>query len=84
MSAGIAKIILRHRNRILDENPEIEWYSGGELYTHPTRIKLNGIWEDVLQYERITRENPRQQRETVFRCRIGDDYIVEVTICHGL
>jgi len=80
---GDARIIIRQGSRILDESPEIEWYSGGELYTHPKRIKINGIWEDVFQYEKLLKENEKQQRETVFRCHIGDNRIVEVVISQG-
>jgi len=75
-----AKIIIRHANRVLDENPEIEWYSGGESHTHPVRIKINGIWEHVFHYEKIVREDSRQQREIVFRCHIGDNRIIETVI----
>jgi hypothetical protein len=78
-----ARIIIRQGSRVLDKNPEIEWYSGKETYTHPVRIKINGIWEDVFQYEKIIRENTQQQRETVFRCHIGDNRIIEVVISQG-
>ncbi|MCK4250403.1 hypothetical protein KAX97_03095 [candidate division WOR-3 bacterium] len=58
---------------------EVEWYSGGKLYTHPKRIKVNGIWEDVFQYERIVREDAAtKKREIIFRCHIGDNRFVEV------
>lgn len=62
----------------------VEWYSGGELYTHPKRIKVNGIWEDVFQYERIVREDgATKKREIIFRCHIGDNRFVEVLVeCH--
>ena len=77
------KITLRQGHRILDENPEIEWYSGSELYTHPTRIKINGVWEDVFHYERSIREDNQQQRQLVFRCHIGDNRIIEAVINLG-
>jgi len=78
-----ARIMIRQGNQVLDENPEIEWYSGSESYTHPVRIKINGIWEDVFQYEKILRENMQQQREIVFRCHIGDNRIIETIISQG-
>lgn len=57
----------------------VEWYSGSKLYTHPKRIKVNGIWEDVFQYERIVREDAAtKKREIIFRCHIGDKRFVEV------
>ena len=74
------RITLRRGHRILAENPEIEWYSGTELYTHPIRIKIKGIWEDVFQYDRILRENTKRQREIVFRCHIGDNRIIVVMV----
>lgn len=80
MNNGTVRITIRHGSRILDESPEIEWYSGGESYTHPVRIKINGIWEDVFQYEKILRENTQQQREIVFRCHIGDNRVIEAVI----
>ena len=80
MKYGGARIIIRQGNQILDENPEIEWYSGGELYTHPKRIKINGVWEDVFHYEKILKENKQQKREIVFRCHIGDNRIIETVI----
>ena len=58
---------------------EVEWYSGKELHTHPTRIKINGIWEEVFSYEKIIREdNITKKREIVFRCHIGDNRVVEI------
>jgi len=62
-------------------NIDVEWYSGGELYTHPKRIKVNETWEDVFQYERIVREDAAtKKREIVFRCHIGDNRIIEVVV----
>ena len=62
-------------------NIEVEWYSGKELYTHPKRVKINGVWEDVFQYERKIREDKAtKKREIVFRCHIGDNRIIETVI----
>lgn len=61
------------------EDIDVEWHSGGDLYTHPRRIKVNGIWEEVFHYERIMREDASSKtRELVFRCHIGDNRIVVV------
>ena len=58
---------------------EVEWYSGKDLYTHPRRVKVRGVWEDVFHYEKIVREDIKEgKREIVFRCHIGDNRIVEV------
>jgi hypothetical protein len=73
------KIILKYQNKVI-ENAQVEWYSGNELYTHPRRIKINGIWEDVFQYDRISRENTDRQREIAFRCHIGDNRFVKIII----
>lgn len=77
----ISRVILRYGNQIL-KNPEIEWYSGTELYTRPKRVKINEIWEDICQYEKSIRENTKGQREVVFRCHIGDNRIIEVVIAY--
>lgn len=77
-----SKVILRQGNQTIEKG-EVEWYSGSELYTHPRRIKINGIWEDVFQYEKIVRENAQKQREIVFSCHIGDNRIVEAVIKQG-
>lgn len=80
MKNAYPKIALKQGTHVLEENAEVEWYSGREVYTHPRRIKINGVWEDVFQHEKIVRENGQQQRETVFCCHIGDNRIVEVII----
>jgi hypothetical protein len=60
---------------------EVDWYSGKELYTHPTRIKINGIWEEVFHYEKIIREDTvTKKREIIFRCHIGDNRTIEITV----
>jgi hypothetical protein len=58
---------------------EVEWYSGGELYTRPRRLKVDGIWYEVFQYEKSVREDAAtKKRELVFRCHIGDNRIIEI------
>ena len=58
---------------------EVEWYSGKELYTYPRRIKVDGVWEEVFQYEKKIQEDAvTKKREIVFRCHIGDNRIVEI------
>ncbi len=74
-----SRVISKYGNQIL-ENPEIEWYSGAELYTRPKHIKINEIWEEIFQYDKSIRENTAGQREIVFRCHIGDNRIIEVVI----
>ncbi len=66
-------------NRKLPKDAEVEWYSGGELHSHPKRIKVNGVWEEVFHYEKSVREDATmKRRKTIFRCHIGDNRIVEV------
>ncbi|MGB7055472.1 MAG: hypothetical protein WBE28_09150 [bacterium] len=74
-----SKVILRQGNQTI-ENGEVEWYSGSESYSHPERIKIKGVWEDVFQYEKKIRENLKRQREIVFRCHIGDNRIIVVVL----
>jgi hypothetical protein len=74
------RITLKYGHRILEENAEVEWYSGSELHTHPSRIKINGFWKDVVHYDKIVREDTKHQREIVFRCHIGDNRFVEIII----
>jgi hypothetical protein len=68
----------RNRKKKFDVE-EVEWYSGKDLYTHPKRVKVEGVWEDVFHYEKLIREDTQEgRREIVFRCHIGDNRIVEV------
>ena len=58
---------------------DVEWYSGKEAQTHPKRIKIKGVWEDVFSYEKIIKEDAKTgKRKTIFRCHIGDNRIVSV------
>jgi hypothetical protein len=67
------------------KNIEVEWYSGRELYTHPKRVKVDGVWEEVFSYEKSIREHRvTKKREVVFRCHIGDNRTIEITIPHTL
>ncbi len=60
-------------------NIKVEWYSGKELHTHPKRVRINGVWYDVFQFEKIVREDvSSKNREIIFRCHIGDNRIVEI------
>jgi hypothetical protein len=79
MNMESKKIQVRDAQGIPDATAEVEWYSGGEMYTHPTRIKKDGIWEEVFQYERSIREVD-QQRQIVFHCHIGDNRIIQVVV----
>jgi len=58
---------------------DVEWYSGGDFYTRPKRIKIDGRWEDVFHCKKEIREDVlSKRREVVFRCHIGDNRIVIV------
>jgi hypothetical protein len=74
------KITVRCENRTIEPSPEIEWYSGGELLTHPVRIKINGVWKHVLRYDKVIREDTVNQRDIVFRCSIEENSIVEIAV----
>ena len=74
------QVQLRSGNVILDHNAVVEWYSGAEAYTHPKRIRIDGIWEEVFRYEKRIREDNQRRREIAFRCHIGDMRIYDVVI----
>ena len=58
---------------------DIEWYAGKDAETHPKRIKVKGVWEDVFSYEKmVTEDVVTKKRRTIFRCHIGDNRIIEV------
>jgi hypothetical protein len=64
---------------------EVEWYSGKEVYTSPRRVKIKGVWEEVFSYEKSIREHSvTMKREVVFRCHIGDNRIIEITLPHNI
>lgn len=68
-------------NGKLESKMEVEWYSGGELYSRPKRIKINGVWKDVLQYEkRIQEDRATKKRKIIFHCHIGDNQIIDVRV----
>ena len=70
---------ISHISSRKQEDFEVEWYSGTELYTYPMRIKVDGRWEDVFHCERMIHEDvSSRERKLVFRCHIGDNRIVEV------
>ncbi|KPK63254.1 hypothetical protein AMJ83_07840 [candidate division WOR_3 bacterium SM23_42] len=75
-----SRVQLRRGNEILDRDAAVEWYSGGELYTHPKRIRIDGTWEEVFHYDKKIRENNQQHREIAFSCHIGDNRVYEVVI----
>lgn len=78
-------IILRHGDEVACKNPEIEWYAGKELYTHPIRVKVKDVWEQVFSFEkRIEEDSHQRRREIIFRCHIGDNRIIEVVLSYGL
>jgi hypothetical protein len=60
---------------------DVEWYAGKEAQTHPKRIKIKGVWEDVFSYEKIVQEDAKTgKRKTIFRCHIGDNRVVSVEV----
>lgn len=64
---------------------EVEWYSGGELHTRPKRVRVNGVWEDVFHFDKIISEDVATgKRRVIFRCHIGDNRIVEVTVLYNI
>lgn len=78
-------ITLYQKGRIVSKSPEIEWYSGKELYTRPIRVKIGEIWEEVFTFEKQIREDVlKQQRKIVFRCHIGDNRIYDVILAYDL
>lgn len=59
---------------------DVEWYAGGGRYSHPVRIRLDGVWEEVFSWEKSIHEDRHSRdRTTVFLCHIGDNRIVKVT-----
>jgi hypothetical protein len=59
---------------------DVEWYAGAGRYSHPVRIRLDGVWEEVFSWEKaIHEDNDTGQRTTVFLCHIGDNRIIKVT-----
>ncbi len=70
---------ISHISSEKQEDIEVEWYSGTELYTYPKRIKVDGRWEDVFHCERMIHEDvSSRERKLVFRCHIGDNRIITV------
>lgn len=67
-----------------NENIEVEWYSGKELYSRPKRVKVAGVWEEVFQFKKEIHEDLiSKKRKIIYHCHIGDNRIikVEVPIC---
>ena len=73
------RVILKQKEKIL-ENAAVEWYSGNQLHTRPVRIRIKGVWEDVIRFEKGIVENEKNERVTKFRCNIGDNRIVTVIV----
>ena len=76
-------VILKHGGQVITGG-EVEWYSGSELYTHPRRIKIKDVWEEVFYFEKKIEENESGQRSIVFRCHIGDNRIIEILVAAHL
>jgi len=63
----------------------VEWYSGGELHTRPKRVRVNDVWENVFHFEKVISEDViTGKRRVIFRCHIGDNRIVEVTVVYNI
>ena len=61
------------------EGTDVEWYAGKDAQTHPKRVKIRGVWEDVFSYDKIVKEDTvTRKRKVVFRCHIGDNRIIDV------
>ena len=73
----IQKCLQRMENKKI--NIDVEWYSGKEVNTHPMRVKVAGVWEEVFQYEKEIHEDLKtKQRKIIFYCHIGDNRIVKI------
>jgi len=78
---AIPYLIKGKRRFKMAEDLQVEWYSGGNLYSRPKRIKVGGVWEDVFRYEKqIYEDKITKTRVIIFRCNIGDNRIVRFQI----
>ena len=60
---------------------DVEWYAGTGRYSHPVKIRLDGVWEEVFSWEKAIHEDRISgRRTTVFLCHIGDNRIIKVTV----
>ena len=58
---------------------DVEWYAGSGRYSHPVRLLLDGVWEEVFSWEKSIHEDKNtKNRSTVFLCHIGDNRIIRV------
>lgn len=73
------KVIVKQGGQVISDG-EVEWYSGSELYTHPRRIRIKDVWEDVFRFDKKIEEDGTGHRKTVFRCHIGDNRIIVVLV----
>jgi hypothetical protein len=72
-------IILKQGGQVITDG-EVEWYSGSEAHTHPRRIRIDDVWEQVFQSDKKIEEDRKGQRSIVFRCHIGDNRIIDVLV----
>ena len=76
-------VTMHQEDKIVSKNPEIEWYSGKDFYTHPIRIKIKDVWEEVFSFEkRIKEDYKKKQRKIIFRCHIGDNRMVDIILSY--
>lgn len=75
----IDKVIVKQGGQVISDG-EVEWYSGSELYTHPQRLRINDVWEDVFHFDKTIEEDEKGHRNTVFRCHIGDNRVIIVLV----
>lgn len=73
------EVVLKQDGQIIEDG-DVEWYSGSELYTHPQRIRIKDIWEDVFRFDKLVEEDAKGLRKTLFRCNIGDNRIIVVVV----
>jgi hypothetical protein len=77
------EIVVKQDGHII-EDADVEWYSGSELYTHPRRIRIKAVWEEVFHFDKMIEEDEKGQRSIVFRCHIGDNRIIIVLVATHL
>jgi tRNA(Ile)-lysidine synthase TilS/MesJ len=68
----------------ISNDRDVEWYMGKDAYTHPRRVKVNGIWRDVFDFKKkVIEEYATRRRLIAYECNIGDNEIVRVKILGG-
>ncbi len=64
----------------MEEDHQVEWYSGRDAQTYPKRIKVRGVWREVFKFEKEIREDiSTRRRVIILYCHIGDNEIIRLT-----